>query len=175
VDERHSVLSLRRCPARAWPRDPDRFTLGADLQPERDDLDRFNRFGYFLGTAFQIQDDVLNLVGDMRAYGKEIGGDLLEGKRTLVLAHLFANTDSSEKQRLKAFFGKPRAQRLPRELSWLKLLLRDRGSIDYARAAANLFAQGASGEFATAYRDATPGPDLDFLRSLIGHVATRNA
>ena len=50
---------------------------------------RFNRFGYYLGTAFQIQDDVLNLVGDARKYGKEIGGDLLEGKRTLILAHLF--------------------------------------------------------------------------------------
>ena len=28
------------------------------------DLDRFNRFGYFMGSAFQIQDDLLNLVGD---------------------------------------------------------------------------------------------------------------
>ena len=38
------------------------------------DLDRFNRFGYFLGTAFQIQDDLLNLTGDEQRYGKEIGG-----------------------------------------------------------------------------------------------------
>ena len=40
------------------------------------DLDRFNRFGFFLGAAFQIQDDLLNLIGDERRYGKEIGGDL---------------------------------------------------------------------------------------------------
>ena len=49
------------------------------------DLDSFNRFGYYLGAAFQIQDDVLNLEGDRGKYGKEIGGDLLEGKRTLIL------------------------------------------------------------------------------------------
>ena len=46
---------------------------------ERTDLDRFDKLGFFMGTAFQIQDDVLNLIGDRR-YGKEIGGDLMEGK-----------------------------------------------------------------------------------------------
>lgn len=141
--------------------------------PDRNDLDRFNKFGYFLGAAFQIQDDVLNLVGNATVYGKEIDGDLLEGKRTLILAHLFANSDASEKYKLKAFLGKPRAQRVPREVTWLKALLRARGSIDYARAAASQFVEGAFSELEVAYRDATPGPDLDFLRALISHVASR--
>src|SRR5262252_5964477 len=52
------------------------------------DLDPFVRFGFFLGAAFQIQDDLLNLVGDAGAYGKELDGDLREGKRTLMLIHL---------------------------------------------------------------------------------------
>jgi geranylgeranyl diphosphate synthase type II len=60
---------------------------------DRLDLDRFNRFGSYLGTAFQIQDDLLNLTGDERRYGKEIGGDLLEGKRTLMLIHLLRQLD----------------------------------------------------------------------------------
>src|SRR5205085_12243514 len=53
-----------------------------------DGLDRFIRFGFFLGAAFQIQDDVLNLIGDEARYGKEIDGDIREGKRTLMLLHL---------------------------------------------------------------------------------------
>ena len=54
----------------------------------RADLDRFLRFGFFLGAAFQIQDDLLNLIGDSARYGKEMDGDIWEGKRTLMLIHL---------------------------------------------------------------------------------------
>ena len=144
-------------------------------QPDRADLDVFNRFGYFLGAAFQIQDDVLNLTGDRRTYGKEIGGDLLEGKRTLILTHLFSHTDPGERQRLQAYLGKPRAQRLPRELAWLQSLIQARGSVEYARAAARQFAGAAREEFAVAYEDATPGPDIDFLRGLLDYVVGRDA
>ena len=48
------------------------------------------RFGFHFGAAFQIRDDLLNLVGDEQIYGKEILGDLYEGKRTLPLVHLLA-------------------------------------------------------------------------------------
>jgi len=144
-------------------------------QPNRTDLDAFNRFGYFTGTAFQIQDDVLNLTGDQRKYGKEIGGDLLEGKRTLILTHLFANSEPHEKQRLQTFFGRPRSQRLPRELAWVQELVRSRGSIDYARQAARQFAEGARREFASAYAGAAPGPALAFVESLLEYMVSRDA
>ena len=142
-------------------------------QPEREDLEVFNRFGYFLGTAFQIQDDVLNLTGDRSKYGKEIGGDLLEGKRTLILAHLFRQVNPVEKERLARFFGKPRAQRLPREVAWVYELLRSYDSIEYARAAANDFAEGARREFESAYAGAQPGADLTFVRSLLDYLVNR--
>jgi geranylgeranyl diphosphate synthase type II len=143
-------------------------------QPDRADLDSFNCFGYYLGTAFQIQDDVLNLVGDRGKYGKEIGGDLLEGKRTLILAHLFKNGNAQERERLKAFFAKPRAQRLPREVAWVYDLLRSYGSIEYARKAARDFADGARREFDVAYAGASPGGDVDFLRSLLDYMVSRD-
>ena len=54
------------------------------------DADNFNRLGYFMGTAFQIQDDVLNLIAEEKKYGKEIGGDIIEGKRTLILIQSFS-------------------------------------------------------------------------------------
>jgi geranylgeranyl diphosphate synthase type II len=144
-------------------------------QPARADFDAFNAFGYFLGTAFQIQDDVLNLAGDRNKYGKEIGGDLLEGKRTLILAHLFTNASEHEKQKLRAFLGKPRAQRLPRELAWVFELLRSYGSIEYARSAARLFAEAARREFTTAYADAAPGPDYEFVQSLVDYMVSRDS
>jgi geranylgeranyl diphosphate synthase type II len=143
-------------------------------RPDEVRLDDFNAFGYFLGTAFQIQDDVLNLVGDRRRYGKEIGGDLLEGKRTLILAHLFKQVTPQEKDRLRAFLGKPRGQRLEREVSWIYELLHRYGSIEYARRAARDFGDAARRELDQAYAQATPGPDLDFLRSLVGYVLSRD-
>ncbi len=42
-------------------------------------------FGYNIGIAFQMQDDILNLIGDEKKYKKEIGGDISEGKRTLIV------------------------------------------------------------------------------------------
>lgn len=43
------------------------------------------RFGFHLGRAFQLQDDLLDVIGDAREFGKAIGGDILEGKRTYLL------------------------------------------------------------------------------------------
>jgi geranylgeranyl diphosphate synthase type II len=139
------------------------------------DLDAFNRFGYFLGAAFQIQDDVLNLKGDRGKYGKEIGGDLLEGKRTLVLVHLFRTCQAQEKLRLKAFFAKPRQQRLSREVAWIYEVLGRYGSIEYARSAARQLVDAARREFATAYAGALPGADTDFLHDLVEFMVTRDA
>jgi geranylgeranyl diphosphate synthase type II len=141
-------------------------------QPEREDLGVFDRFGHFLGLAFQIQDDVLNLTGDQEKYGKEIGGDLLEGKRTLILAHLFKSIGEQERLELERFFGTPRNER-GAGLERVYELLRTYGSIEYAKAAAREFARGAQREFDSAYSGATPGPDLDFLRSLLDYVTAR--
>lgn len=144
-------------------------------RPEGIDLDAFNRFGQYLGTAFQIRDDVLNLAGDRRKYGKEIGGDLLEGKRTLILAHLLRQSSPSEKERLRSFLAKPRPRRLPREVAWIYDLLQKHGSIAYARQAASAFAEAARHEFDVAYASALPGPKLDFLRSLLDYMISREA
>lgn len=143
-------------------------------RPDRIDLDAFNRFGYFLGTAFQIQDDVLNLIGDRKKYGKEIGGDLLEGKRTLILAHLLQSSSAPERSRLQGFLAKPREQRSPREVAWIYELMRSYGSIEYAQAAARQFAAGARQEFEIAYADASRGPDLEFLRALLDYMISRD-
>ncbi len=61
-------------------------------------LEPFIRFGFFLGAAFQIQDDLLNLVADAR-YGKELNGDIHEGKRTLMLIRLFNLATPGQRRR----------------------------------------------------------------------------
>ena len=65
-------------------------------------------FARCLGIAFQIQDDVLNLSGEVGAYGKEIGGDLWEGKRTLMLLHMMRHASARERAEAERILALPR-------------------------------------------------------------------
>src|SRR5581483_4649740 len=71
------------------------------------------RFGFHFGAAFQIRDDLLNLVGDERVYGKEILGDLYEGKRTLPLVHLLSVADSGDRELVRDYLRRSRSERSP--------------------------------------------------------------
>ncbi len=65
-------------------------------------------FGRHLGAAFQITDDLLNLRADPEDYGKEIGGDLWEGKRTLMLLHLLRTAGPADRDRAVRILAKRR-------------------------------------------------------------------
>jgi hypothetical protein len=83
ADHRAAERVLERGQKTAWYSFIHPMRIGALVANGGDrNLDRFNRLGYLLGLAFQITDDVLNLEGSLARYGKEIGGDLWEGKRT---------------------------------------------------------------------------------------------
>jgi geranylgeranyl pyrophosphate synthase len=147
--------------------------IGSLVAGTTDDLDRFNRFGFLLGAAFQIQDDLLNLVGAATRYGKEIGGDLWEGKRSLVVSHAFAHAGPSERARLESFFSRPGQRRLEREMLGIYDLLHEGGSIEWARRAASQLSSAAQAYLPTAFAGAREGPDLDFVRSLVAYVTER--
>src|SRR5205085_1447750 len=52
-----------------------------------DIVDRMELFGLSLGQAFQIQDDILDILGDARTVGKTLGIDIEKGKMTLPMIH----------------------------------------------------------------------------------------
>jgi geranylgeranyl diphosphate synthase type II len=139
-------------------------------------LGRFDRFGYLIGAAFQITDDVLNLNGNVARYGKEINGDLWEGKRTLLLTHAFGQASSADRAWIRSFLARPRERRLPREVLRLHDIIASNGSIEWARQAANAFAEAAAREFdASAFVGAPAGPDLDWLRACVDYLVRRDA
>ncbi len=151
--------------------------IGALIANGRDDnLARFDRFGYLLGLAFQITDDVLNLKGSAARYGKEIDGDLWEGKRTLVLTHALAHADARDRGWMGDFLARPRERRLPRDVVRLHHLLESVGSITWAADAARAFATAAAAEFErTAFAGVPASADLDWLRSCVAFVVSRDA
>jgi geranylgeranyl diphosphate synthase, type II len=50
-----------------------------------DEISVLRKYGKYLGSAFQIQDDLLDIIADEAEFGKVIGGDLIEGKKTYLL------------------------------------------------------------------------------------------
>jgi geranylgeranyl pyrophosphate synthase/uncharacterized protein with NAD-binding domain and iron-sulfur cluster len=151
--------------------------IGA-LVADADDqnLDRFDRFGYLLGVAFQITDDVLNLVGDVGRYGKEIDGDLWEGKRTIVLTHALSHANAADRAWIGSFLARPRERRLPREVLRLHRILASSGSIAWAQQAAATFAEAAAREFdGSAFAGVPQSPDLDWLRAWVDFLVRRDA
>jgi geranylgeranyl diphosphate synthase, type II len=148
--------------------------IGALIAAPETDLDRFNRFGYFMGAAFQIQDDVLNLIGESRKYGKEIGGDIWEGKRTLMLIHLLNRSTVRERGRLRRFLGTPRAERLAVDVRWIYGLMAKYDCIEWARNIAQHLADAALLEFKRAYGAIANSEDKHFLELIVTYMIERD-
>lgn len=62
------------------------------------DLDVLDSVGFHLGRAFQIQDDLLDLIADPDAWGKPVGGDLVNGKKTFLVLTALARTENAQRE-----------------------------------------------------------------------------
>ena len=99
-------------------------------------------YGFNLGIAFQLVDDLLDFTGDAAAVGKPIGSDLREGKVTLPLIHLLHQPGDG---RNAGIVRDIIASRMVSEDQWSELLrsLKEHASIDYAYRKAVEFAERA--------------------------------
>lgn len=61
-------------------------------------------FGLNLGIAFQLQDDLLDAFGDPETFGKQVGGDIIENKKTYLYLLALQNADDTQKQQLQQYF-----------------------------------------------------------------------
>jgi geranylgeranyl diphosphate synthase, type II len=137
-----------------------------------DQVKRMFRLGFFFGAAFQIQDDLLNIEGG-EDYGKERCGDLLEGKRTLMLVHAIRHAGARDRARMLRFLAMPRARRKIEDVEWLRDLIYGTGAIDHARATAEALAGAALYEFEGIFQAVPDGADKQFLQTLVTWVLAR--
>ena len=145
--------------------------LAAGLEPP----EALASAGADLGTAFQIRDDVLNLTPGSEGYGKEFAGDLYEGKRTLVLAHLFARASAEERRVLADGLAKPRGRRTEQDVDAILALVHRHGSLTYAQAKAEAHARSGL-EALRRGLEAAPNPAaagrvVDLMRTLTERTA----
>ena len=133
----------------------------------------FEALGKSLGIGFQIRDDVLNLLPDSN-YGKEFAGDLYEGKRTLILAHLFSKVSQTERQMLETYLAKPRNAKTSTETNAILELIADHGALDYAQNIADRHAQKGLELLKDALAPLTKQGHVNKLTGLLESLANRN-
>jgi len=139
----------------------------ADLQP-------MLRFGFFLGAAFQIRDDILNLTGSPAVYGKEPLGDLREGKRTLMLAHLLAAAEPRDRARVIDYLALSPAERSAALIAEIAVMMHAHGSVAFAGEFARGIARSAVIAFEDAFAAAPDSPARRFVGALIPYMVERD-
>jgi len=151
-----SALIGLSCEAGAYLGGADGGTCGA-----------LRRFGEGIGAAFQIHDDVLNVTGTFEKYQKEIGGDITEGKRTLMVIHCLRSCSQAERERItRVLDGHSREKG---EINSVIEAFERHGSIKYAREkAARLVADAREGLSALPESE-----EKAALSELCGYVVSR--
>ena len=107
-----------------------------------------------MAIAFQIRDDLLNLMSTeddaaqapglaAGAYGKERGGDVAEGKRTLIVIDLLRKCSGDERRRVLGILHTTREETTPEQIETVIGMAADRGSIAYASEVADRRGQEA--------------------------------
>jgi octaprenyl-diphosphate synthase len=116
--------------------------LYSGAEPET--VESLARYGRWLGIAFQIADDLLDLVGEERITGKSLGTDLEQRKPTLPLIHLLEKAPKETVSRLLQILGSPGNHKRQA----LEPFLIESGSLRYAGRKAEDYADQARAELA---------------------------
>lgn len=72
----------------------------------QEDADNLYAYGINIGLAFQLQDDLLDVYGDTKTFGKNIGGDILCNKKTFILINALRLANEKQKETLSCWMEK---------------------------------------------------------------------
>ena len=132
----------------------------------------FVNFGENLGIAFQIRDDILNLIAGTK-YGKESAGDLIEGKRTLILIHLLELASTKDRETAENILS---ADRQTREQNYKTILelIHKYNSLKFATEMADKFSLSALTEFDKIFDKLPDCREKLLLRNITEYTVSRD-
>ncbi|GJQ63838.1 MAG: polyprenyl synthetase [Melioribacteraceae bacterium] len=128
---------------------------------------RMRDFGEYLGIAFQIRDDILDLVGKTKVFGKNQGGDIKEKKVTLPLLYALKNSPEKEAEEIKKMIKKGADSEAVKKI--INFTVRYNG-INYAEEVALSYAEKAR----AALDIFENSPEKESLTHLVQYVIDRN-
>ncbi len=148
--------------------------LGAILAgANQDQLGRLYQFGKLMGYCYQITDDLLDLTSNFAGLKKQTGNDIYEGKRTMMLVHLFRNIRGKDKRRLLAIMRKSRKEKTEAEVVWVIKMMEKYGSLAHGRKMLAKFIKQAKEYFDQNLDFLVERPARDQIRAFIDFVAQR--
>jgi geranylgeranyl diphosphate synthase type II len=89
------------------------------------------KYGEYLGKAFQVMDDLLDIIGSTEEFGKKIGGDIQEGKKTYLLLKAIEKSKGRERKILKSI--EPGNKKNEEEIKHIKNIYFNSGAIEAAQ------------------------------------------
>ena len=113
----------------------------------KEQIDALHAFGMDAGLAFQLQDDLLNLVGDAGKQGKDFRTDITEGKRTLAVAYALGHLPDKKRSELISILSARTEDEA--ELARAVALMDEAGAIEYVRSTARGLAASAKQQIAS--------------------------
>jgi octaprenyl-diphosphate synthase len=137
--------------------------LGARMAgATEDDVRRLETYGLSLGIAFQIQDDILDVVGDTGTVGKTLGIDVEKGKMTLPMIHFLANAPAEHRTLLRSLLVGRDADKADR----VRNLILPSDSIGYAKERARQMVERARKEL-SGLQESEPRRVLDAMAEFV--------
>lgn len=107
-------------------------SLGAQLATDdKKTIQAISNYGKYLGMAFQIQDDLLDIIGQEDEFGKKIGSDLIEGKKTYLFLKALEVAKGDDKVQLEKIIRNKGINK--NEVEFYKSLYEKLGILDYAK------------------------------------------
>ena len=100
-------------------------------EPEYPFVRALMEFAKGSGTAFQLVDDVINIVGETGETGKAVGSDIVAGKRTIPIIHALKHTKGTENLHLRRMLGNAEAN--PEDVEEAIHIIKRSGAIDYTK------------------------------------------
>ncbi|MFH1722589.1 MAG: polyprenyl synthetase family protein [Candidatus Altiarchaeota archaeon] len=98
----------------------------------KEQVEALGDYGRNVGIAFQIQDDILDMVADQEKLGKRVGSDLREGKRSIIILHALANASDQQKEKIHSVLGLG-DDATEEQVHEVVKLFKEINSIEYAR------------------------------------------
>lgn len=137
--------------------------LAGATEQQQDDL---RRYGYHLGMAFQLMDDMLDYQGNAEEMGKNVGDDLAEGKPTLPLIYAIKHSSAEDSELIRTAIKEQSATELTRIID----ILHASGALDYTRKKAEEHALQAAQNLGSL----PDTPELKAMQELAQFAINRN-